>query len=362
MRLGSALSFSLLLAASARAQQLSVVPKVCKELEGDSWHYMPYSNTNQRYMQLIGSEHMPIFGGTALLGFSFRHEGRYLASYEARTLDVEIFMGETTQTAETMSMTFAENYDLSHAPRTSVFKGKINIPAATTGPSTGMGDAIFMHRFSRPYVYEGGNLLIEMITVGHEFTNTINSDRYFGGSDSTTAYGFQGTGCPSGKNRQTITLENVKPGGTLVTQLTDASITKGAALMVLGTSSKVFEGIPLPLDLSAIGGVGCALSTDIAMTVPVTITDSTAQVTLSLPDMKGLGGLVLNTQFIISDCKSNALGLAFSGAAQRVMTENGSHSFNTGYQYWSGSGDPYASDVADSKWVNRGDTMILLHD
>ena len=158
-----------------------------------------------------------------------------------------------------------------------------------------------------------------------------------------------------------IVTTNVKPGGSLITRLTSASVTTGVGAMILGTSVTKWGAIPLPLDLTPAGAPGCAIMTDVLFLFPTPIAASTATVTLPLPNIPGLEGLVLNTQFMVVDAAANNMGLAFSLLGQRVMTKAGGYIFDTAYSYWVGSGDPYTMATAAGKWTNRGDTMLIQH-
>lgn len=131
------------------------------------------------------------------------------------------------------------------------------------------------------------------------------------------AYGFVGTGC-AGSIGPTITAvpgTGPRIGSTLVLDLAGMPANGGAAVMVLGFSTTLWNGQPLPVDLTTLGLTGCAGRVDPFQTFLVPHANGSAQWSLPIPVVSAFVGDLFYNQALVLDPAANALGAVMSDAA-----------------------------------------------
>ena len=93
-----------------------------------------------------------------------------------------------------------------------------------------------------------------------------------------------------------------------------------AALLVLGNSDAVWQGVALPLSLVAAGAPGCDLLVSGDATQLVTTDgNGVAAVAISVPNVAALLDVAFYEQFAVLDPAANAFGFAFSNAGAGVV-------------------------------------------
>ncbi|MEZ5967160.1 MAG: serine hydrolase [Planctomycetota bacterium] len=89
------------------------------------------------------------------------------------------------------------------------------------------------------------------------------------------------------------------------------------ALLNVGLSRRIFNGLPLPLDLAVLGAPGCSLLVGPVLTIPTRIGASgVAGASVQYPPDPGLVGAHLYSQFAMADANANPLGLAYSNGIE----------------------------------------------
>jgi hypothetical protein len=94
----------------------------------------------------------------------------------------------------------------------------------------------------------------------------------------------------------------------------------GVALLAIGDSDAVASGLPLPLNLAALGAPACNLLTSFPVTV-ATPTDVTGEavLTLSLPANPAIIGFQLFNQWFVLDPPANAFGFTVSNGGKATV-------------------------------------------
>ncbi len=135
-----------------------------------------------------------------------------------------------------------------------------------------------------------------------------------------TPFIIYGEGC--GNPAPTMAMAtNPVIGRRLETRIT-AGAAFAPALTFLGASDRVWSGIPLPLDLSGLGAVGCSLLASMDAQLPFVLTDALGEAgyALSIPNDLGLVDQTLFFQTIVVDARANALGLSLSAGHAVTLT------------------------------------------
>lgn len=82
------------------------------------------------------------------------------------------------------------------------------------------------------------------------------------------------------------------------------------AVLYFGSSRTIWNFVPLPLDLGFLNAPGCAVRTNMLVSVPVTTGRAgSASLTVRIPISLNLIGQALYTQFVVFDLRANGLGL-----------------------------------------------------
>ena len=118
-----------------------------------------------------------------------------------------------------------------------------------------------------------------------------------------------GAGCPGAGNAvpEASTSGGLPlPGNTLYTQVVDKANSQVNAVLLIGASNTLFGGVPLPFDMSILGGIGCDLLTDIIVTVPASTIGGgagagSAAIATPIPPVTGFTGLSMFVQWLIWD-------------------------------------------------------------
>jgi hypothetical protein len=129
-----------------------------------------------------------------------------------------------------------------------------------------------------------------------------------------------GSGC-AGKDSHVPVLgasTSAATGTNFVLQLHNAP-TGTVALILIGSSSTNWLGLPLPLDLAGVGAPGCFLRTNVLLLLSAVTTGTgsgggSAITTLAVPQDASLRGAVLYSQELVLDASANAAGLTVTNA------------------------------------------------
>ena len=175
------------------------------------------------------------------------------------------------------------------------------------------GGVIFREYMVGAFVAEASNEAAAIDTakaaaaevLREELRSALNSyATYVRGSFSTFGSGCTGTaGTPSHTASGTPELGQdvdyeltVAPAGT-------------PAVLYFGSSRTIWNVVPLPLDLGFLNAAGCAVRTNMLVSVPVTTgRTGSASLTVRIPISLNLIGQALYTQYVVFDLRANGLG------------------------------------------------------
>ncbi|MDP6928622.1 MAG: hypothetical protein QF412_02860 [Planctomycetota bacterium] len=344
------------------AQVSSTIPAALATHEGDSWHFMPLGNSNARFQHLYATSEIEIGTGKTLVGMNYRKEGYYRKIYLATKINTVIRLQETrfNTTTNIWPLDFTRALGAPTNPTKTVFKGTIELPTyfAPAVPYQDFGNDIARISFQTPYIYKGGNLLLDIANLDASKTNTAtghNVDRYYGGSTTSTLTSFRGQDCGLTIG---ITPSGCMPGGSLEQNSSGTAAAGLPSVLMVGTGPGQF------LDLGKLlgkTGNGCWLAINPAVSIGGKM-DAAGKMTtkIPLPKLEALAGVWASVQFFALDAKTPIIH--GSAAGSRLITASGGRPTDSGYQYWYGSGDPLAaSTVPSGQWNNRGQTLVLHH-
>jgi hypothetical protein len=117
---------------------------------------------------------------------------------------------------------------------------------------------------------------------------------------------ISGTGSTARRGSFTVSAASLRPNT--------------AALLLLGRSEQSYAGVPLPLDLTAVGAPGCRLYTDLLLvTVRAADAGGAVAVSLTIPDDPALAGRNFFVQWTALDAAANALGLSFTALGRGLF-------------------------------------------
>ncbi len=339
---------------------LDTAPKQAKYMEGSSWHFKPYYDSNMLYQEVIDKQAMGVPAGKVILAIAFRHEGYYSSTYSAKKLVSQIEMSNTKASSATMSTNPKLNRGPDHAV---VFKKKtISLPAAVVPQYP--WKPILIHKLDRPFPYKGGNFLVEFSNydkTGNK-KSTYNCDRFFG-TGSGGLYGYVGSGCPAKKNRIYGYSSQLKVGGAFYTRVSSLSPTTGTALAWIGSSLKTFAGIPLPFDLTPLGFKGCKIYCSIDLTQVLPITGSSVKANWPIPNLPFFAGVPVYAQFALVNATGTTLNLGLSNCFTGIIgPATGGIPIPMAYGYYTGPANPDTDPILNGRvWKNRADTLMFWH-
>ncbi len=168
-------TFTLLLFAvfgliKAEAQQVYFVPQVRQNVQGSGSFTSPLSSSDRTYQMLIHDSMLTALQGNTLTGISFRVQatvGTWPATVQTYS-DYDVYLSGSVDPVN-RSTTFINNIV---GPQTQVRSGSLTIPvnAITGGVNPG-----FVIDFTTPYVYTGGNLLIELRHTGATTSRAVEA-------------------------------------------------------------------------------------------------------------------------------------------------------------------------------------------
>lgn len=177
-----------------------VVPNAYAAANGTASFLGPYSASPRTYQMLIASSELTNLVGKNLTSISFRSLASATSSWPASDVvftSFDIYLSGSVAPAD-RSFTFANNIV---GAQTQVRSGSLTIPANSLTFGASPNAFSYDINFSSPWLYSGGNLLIEIRHTG--FTGTARSVDAIG--TSTSGYATLFSACWAGNYTATST-------------------------------------------------------------------------------------------------------------------------------------------------------------
>ncbi|MCC6669918.1 MAG: hypothetical protein IT458_02570 [Planctomycetes bacterium] len=290
-----------LLAASLAAQRFIVNPPANATVEASSRISFPFAGSASiRFQQICALSAISTAAGI-VDQVSFRRDNDTVVAsgnYLAFSPDFTLTVSTSPRTPLTMSKSFAANVG---ADVKQVHTGPVNWPAQNKVPP-GPTPFAYTVPFSTPFLYlnTNGDFLIDLAINSPNNTNTL----YFSDANSSSVGSASlnlGSGCPGGFNL-VVVYDNWGPGATArILQYSAAGNVQ--SVLGLGSTSPVWGGLPLPVDLGVIGAAGCNVYHDLLVAIPGSTSGTSGQYngrwdqSMEIPNLPGLAALKLRAQF-----------------------------------------------------------------
>lgn len=298
-RISQLLAVTAALAAAVSAQTKLVSPSALTNTYGGinnsiPWGpFVPTGNlTGEIMVQQIDDQLLGQAG--VIQAMAFRHQ--FSVSHVAKSYTSQVTLANAATPAAGISATFAANFG---TPGTVVFNGTINFPANSPYPRPPAAfDAPVL--FTTPHVHTGASsLLWELITYGT--TPVTPTHFYERGPGTTHTAGWVGTGCTISGGVSPLANSGTTTATTVSNNLTNGPLNAPGALMV-GDTSPLFSGLPLPLNLGFIGSPNCNLNINALLFLNVTTSATgTAAFPIAFTMSPSISGSRLRTQYMALD-------------------------------------------------------------
>jgi len=129
-----------------------------------------------------------------------------------------------------------------------------------------------------------------------------------------------GVGCLGGSGLLTLSCATrPEPGANLLYRLLGPVNAPGVAVLTIGLSNQSFNGIPLPIDLAAVGAPGCWLLNSVDVTAAGAVLANQALFQLPLPATPAIVGVRLWSQGAAFDPSRNAFGMVVSNGIEQFL-------------------------------------------
>ncbi len=302
---------------------------------GGSDNSIPFTWSPIRYQQVFVGTDLPV--AFTMAGLRLRQDERAVLAHGV-TVDLEIQVGYTTRAPQSMSTTFAANFD-SGAPVTVLPRSFVIFPDQPANP-TDPADFFMTIPWTGTFAWapaSGRNLLVQVTVFGNsnggsiwgyplDATGGATARLYASPPTATTGTLEPGYGLVMGIVAQTTTAVPVlystntpQIGDSFRVRLAQARPTT-SAMLSLGFSASAWGGVALPLDLGWLGAPACAVLCSIDDLQHVAV-DARGNASLSydLPNNIYLLGLRFHNQFVVADPAANALGIVLSNGGTGVI-------------------------------------------
>ncbi|MFO1052920.1 MAG: hypothetical protein U1F36_11960 [Planctomycetota bacterium] len=319
---------ALLCATGLSAQSYFYLPAGHDALEGNTNNTIPFWSTSATYQQVHDGTDVDraIGGGFALIqSLNFRKDNA-TTPIPARTIDVQITLGQTPVTAASASGTYASN--LGAAPVVVVPYTTFNLPSLTASSVPNPIGWSFPFATSFPYLSGNGNLCWEMRTMNSSINSSASLDA--GQGNSVQASGVIGTGCQATGQAavaQISTRSLNVTSGAWRNVMTFGAITAPSVLLIgVGAVHIPLPGYCSALELSPIASI-------------TGVTDAAGQldITYTFGSLIGQPGVQLLGQYAFVDVGLPG-GVGLSNASSYTLAPRGNGQTSRIYTAPSGGG------------------------
>ncbi len=308
--------------ATALAQNSTVVPFWNTASEGNSANDQPFGSDRMHHTHYIGNELLSKLPSmTSIKSISYRRDGQIkspalLKRIAGKNPKVKplwtVRLGNDPRTGSVNPPPF--KFPTAKAMTTVINAVAFDFPDLPL-PTSGPAAFSIQFMFAQPFVYNSANQTKKPHLIIDHFVYQTQNQNYIyylvdaaQGSPQEPARAVltnpTSFGCPKGQNRATG-LATGPGGGNLDFYLLGAPA-KTQAWACLGSSSKSWGGIPLPLDLGSLGLPGCRVYNDLAVVIPKkTSTSGSATFSVKVPNKAYLKGQSLHGQWVVRDTRVN---------------------------------------------------------
>lgn len=332
------------------------VPAAQRSTFGNANNNIPFSWRPTRYQQVFLGSELPRV--RLIRGLGLRQDNGF-RGYRGREIDLEIKIGYTTFDHQTVTNTFASNFNATPAPITVFPRAKFKLPDMPGTLPTDPNVFFIQIPFSRTFTWVGTNrnLLIEVVVYGNNngnnlFTFPLDAARattttrvYASGNPTastgtigrgyglvmcfldklsvTASYTLYGAGC-KGTGPGNGVPAMTATGRPVINQAFNVDLAQAranaAALLVLGVSDKMWGAFTLPLDLTPFGAPNCNLLASFDLFGAVAVSASgTATTRFPIPNDATLSGSIFFNQYLVLDAPANALKVVVSNGGKATL-------------------------------------------
>ena len=294
------------------AQSRQVLPQAFATKEATGVTNLPFGRSVPLRVQMAYG-HALFSGARTILGMGFRPElGRAGA---AKVVDLQVHAGTLAGDVTAIRSQFAKNRGQDFVE---VFKRrKLSLPAFQPGKS--LPTFQVQVPFDRGFTYDPkkGSLLFEVAVHGQPRGSYELDATYL--CQSPLVYLGPGGCGPTGGKALRLDSETPQVMWSRPVNLRVVNARPGAlTILLLGSKTQgTWNGITLPLELTALGAKGCHLGVDI-LAAPRLVADQNGVATYSfvVPTQPQLRGVRVHVQGVAGDVTANPLGLVSSQAAR----------------------------------------------
>jgi hypothetical protein len=316
----------------------NILPRGFSNKFGGTASTVPIGFQALRFQQLFALGQTPKDFITTGLGF--RHDDQVFAAMTKEWIELTVYLGYAATTPKTINRSFTVNQ---YGPQSQVLSRKrINLPTIS-GRNKKPGDFLLQIPFDRSFLYQTTRkkpLLLDITKhsqskprltfyadAAFDRTTFPASRVYSLSPQSNTGFATVGYGViiaflqPGSSGAIPILGSQGEPeiGKSYETTLSLAN-SNAAVAFFSGNSKAIFQQIPLPLDLSPLGMMGCKLFTNI-LSVRSFTTDGQGAggIKTTIPNVTALIGVTLFHQAAIFDPAGNPFGLVLSNALKGTI-------------------------------------------
>lgn len=303
------LAFTCFAAGFLPAQTRIVFPRDHKTVEGYSYDARNHFSAGVSRIQLLYEQDgLQLPQGAKITQFGFRQDGARALS--GKSIQVEVRMGASSKTVETMGTTFARNY--TGSPVTVIGKKILNLP--TFGAPAGKPAPNWvMVKLDRPYDHDASkNLIVDILVHANNnaskgFDYPLDYARYL---DDTESFG-QSCKTSSGATPK-LTTGPAWIGGSWTWSISNAPAST-ANVAIVGSRQ-----LANPISLKPVGAEGCYLFIDVLAVVVTGATNANGyqSIRAPMPNDHKLYGVDLYMQTLQPDVFANRLGIVFSNGVR----------------------------------------------
>ena len=355
MRL-TALCVATLCAATAAQSTSVVIPDGLASTEGSTFDWATARYLPARSQMIYDASVLTGLGTTAITNVGVRANYTSTSTYPAHDVVTSLKIGySATQRAATAS---TSSFNANDPGNYTTVLNNVTVSYPAVSGTTPNPRGYVSIPLTNPAPYVSGNTLVMLWDVASTSGNTevwlwYNDAQFYSTGGSGGTYASTGTTCPPGSTSQGFAARG---GSDLSWYFYSGSGNNVPTAGFIGTSKTTWGGIPLPFDLTPLGGAGCSIYTDGAAVLPGQ-TDATGTLgriryDVPIPADPSTNGVQLYTQSFVVDPTYNSLGIRASALNEYVLGT-------------SGSAVPakvlidYARTISDSPRVNYNDGIVF---